>query len=295
MQEGVEDYLIKDQINSSLLERSIRYAIGRSMARRDLEAAYEKMEQKVIERTAALADANAELEKSSEKMKRFAYSVSHDLKNPAVSIYGLTRRLFNDYAYKLDEKGQQYCEHILHAAEQISALVEHINLYIATKELPFASEDIRLGDVCEGIREEFSPQLELRKIQWMEPTGNPVIRAHRLSIIRAIRNLVDNALKYGGEGLSRISIHYMEKPEHHIISVNDDGDGLSEEDPAKIFGLFFREKRPGKETPNGTGLGLSIVKEIAERHQGEVWAESGRPKGVTIFMSILKRLHPNVA
>lgn len=290
MQEGVADYLVKDQISPPLLERAIRYAIDRSTAKRALEAAYENMEQKVIDRTAALVEANAKLEKSSEKIKHFAYSVSHDLKSPALSIYGLTQRLFNDYADKLDEKGKRYCGHILHAAEKIAALVEHINLFIATKELPLNCEEVKLGEVCKTIREEFSAQLELRKIRWSEPNENPIIHADRLSIIRAIRNLVDNALKYGGDDLSQISIHYMEEKEYHIISVKDDGDGLSSEDPQKIFGLFFRERRSNTKVQNGAGLGLAIVKEIAERHQGEVWAESGRHKGAIIFMSIFKGL-----
>ncbi|MEW5910861.1 MAG: response regulator, partial [Thermodesulfobacteriota bacterium] len=88
MKAGVDDYLVKDQINASLLERSIRYAIDRRRSKRDLEAAYSEMEQRVIARTSELAKANHNLKKSSEKIKRFAYSVSHDLKGPAIAIHG---------------------------------------------------------------------------------------------------------------------------------------------------------------------------------------------------------------
>jgi signal transduction histidine kinase len=102
--------------------------------------------------------------------------------------------------------------------------------------------------------------------------------------------MVDNALKYGGNKLSRIEITYLNKEGHHTIAVKDNGSGLTCEDPKKIFGPFFREDGIKDKAVNGTGLGLAIVKEIAERHKGEVWAESHNPKGTTIFISISKEL-----
>jgi len=61
-----------------------------------------------------------------------------------------------------------------------------------------------------------------------------------LSIIRALRNLVDNALKYGGEELREINIGYKESPESHILSIKDDGAGLEEQDYHQdIFGPFI--------------------------------------------------------
>jgi signal transduction histidine kinase len=290
MQAGVADYLVKDQINPQVLERSIRYAIDRSKSIRALEAAYEEMEQKVVERTATLAEANAKLEESSKKIKLFAYSISHDLKSPVIGIYGLVRRLFDDYADRFDEKGKRYCEQILHASEQIIALVENINIFIATKEIPLTFANVKLKELCGIIRDEFSAQLDLREIHLSEPNENPEIRVDRLSLLRALRNMVDNALKYGGDKLSRINIIYLNMEDHHIIAVKDNGSGLTCEDPKKIFGPFFRENGIKNKEVNGTGLGLAIVKEIAERHKGEVWAESHDQKGTTVFMSISKDL-----
>jgi signal transduction histidine kinase len=290
MQAGVSDYLVKDQINAQLLERSIRYAIDRSKSIRALEAAYEEMEQKVIERTANLAEANAQLKESSEKIKRFAYSISHDLKSPVVGMYGLTRRLFDDYADRLDEKGKRYCEQILHASEQIAALVDNINIFIASKETPITFENVKLKELCGIIRDEFSAQLDLREIHLSEPHVNPEVRADRLSLLRALRNMVDNALKYGGDELSRIEITYSNGEEHHIIAVIDNGSGLTCEDPMKIFGPFFRENGTKNKAVNGSGLGLAIVKEIAKRHKGEVWAEANSPRGTTVSISISKEL-----
>ena len=228
------------------------------------------------------------LQKSSEKIKLFAYSVSHDLKGPSVGIYGLTKLLHKHYGDILDERGKNYCAQILQASEEIAALVDKINVYISTKEAPPTIERVKLKDILLIVRDEFSPRLNIRQIKWLEPAYIPEIKADRLSILRVLRNLVDNALKYGGDDVSEIRIGYEEFDESHILSVRDNGIGIRKKDFKKIFGAFQRTQTSlGIE---GTGLGLAIVKEIAEQHSGEVWVEPGPEKGTSFYMSISKNL-----
>ncbi|MGD2126558.1 MAG: PAS domain-containing sensor histidine kinase [Desulfobacteraceae bacterium] len=229
------------------------------------------------------------LKEGSEKIRLFAYSVSHDLKSPAIGLYGLTKRLHKDYSDILNEKGQRYCEQILKTAEQIAALVGQINIFISTKEAPLTVERLELKEVLQVIREEFSSQLSIREIRWSEPDYIPEIKADRLSIIRALRNLVDNALKYGGEALSEINIGHKEFRESHILSVKDNGIGIKEQGYHQdVFGPFIRRKT--SKGIEGSGLGLSIVREIAEKHGGEVWLEPGQDRGITFYISIPKYL-----
>ena len=231
------------------------------------------------------------LHQSSEKLKLFAYSVSHDLKSPTIGLYGLTKRLYKNYAGTLDEKGQKYCEQILKMAEQIAALVEQINVFISTKEMPLAIERLSLKEVLQVIKDEFSTRLNIREIGWCEPDVIPEIEADRLSIIRALRNLVDNALKYGGEGLSEINIRYSGSRGSHILSVEDNGIGLKEQDSHQdIFAPFIRKNT--SKGIQGSGLGLTIVKEIAEKHGGKVWLEPRDGKGIIFYISIPKKLQP---
>jgi signal transduction histidine kinase len=139
------------------------------------------------------------------------------------------------------------------------------------------------------IREEFSTQLNIRGTKWLEPDDIPEIKADRLSIIRAFRNLVDNALKYGGEALSEIGIRYKESGESHILSVKDNGIGLKEKDSDQdIFAPFIRRKT--SKGIQGSGLGLTIVREIAVKHGGQVWLEPGQERGITFYVSIPKNL-----
>ncbi|MFC1867813.1 PAS domain-containing protein [Thermodesulfobacteriota bacterium] len=231
------------------------------------------------------------IKESSEKIKLFAYSIAHDLKNPAIGLHGLTKLLHENFADGLDEKGRDYCGRILKISEQIVVLVDQINEFISTKESELQIDSLDIKEILKVIREGFSTQIENRKIRWSEPDHIPPIKADRLSIMRALRNLVDNALKYGGDTLSKINIDHRESSASHILSVTDDGIGIEMQDDNDIFNPFIRNKT--SRDVHGSGLGLAIVREIAEKHGGQVGLESGRKKGITFHISIAKRLRPS--
>jgi signal transduction histidine kinase len=147
---------------------------------------------------------------------------------------------------------------------------------------------MNVPEILQMLKDEFSAQLSIRQIDWLEPETRVEINADRLSILRAFRNFVDNSLKYGGERLSKIWTGYEESEDFHIFSFSDNGKGLKEEDSEKVFGAFQRnETSRGVE---GAGLGLTIVKEIAEQHGGKVWVEPRSKKGITFYISISKNL-----
>ncbi|MGA7877665.1 MAG: PAS domain S-box protein [Desulfoferrobacter sp.] len=275
---------------------------GRKRAEEALRRAHDELEMRVRERTSALAAAVEDLQNeiserkkaeeallnSSEKLKLFAYSVIHDLKSPAIGIYGVAKLLHKHYENALDEKGRMYCEQILKASEHVALLVEQINMYVAAKEAPVIIERLNVNEILRMVHDEFSTQLSLRQVDWVGLDVRVEIDGDRLSIHRVFRNLVDNALKYGGERLSEIRVGYQEDDDFFIFSVADDGVGVSTEDSERIFGLFKRDKT--SRGISGTGLGLAIVKEISERHGGEVWVVPGPQRGTTFFISIAKRL-----
>ncbi len=296
-----EAWIVKDTHSKPLFLQGVMLDI--TERRQTEEALREHKEQlvKVIEeRTAELRKANLKLqqeikerrliedalEKGAEKIKIFAYSVIHDLKNPAIGIYGVSNLLKKYYGDLLDERGRKYCEQIMRASEQIATLLKKITAYIITKEAPLNLKSIDLKEIFQLIKEEFAEQLDLRQIKWQEPKVIGAIQADGLYILRALRNLVDNALKYGGDKLSEISLSYTDNDRFHILSVSDNGVGLKLADPESIFKAFQRFDT--SEGTEGSGLGLAIVKEIAERHRGQVWVESSPGQGATFFLSIAK-------
>jgi PAS domain S-box-containing protein len=228
------------------------------------------------------------LQKGSEKLRFFAYSVMHDLKSPATGIYGLTKLLHKHHKDSLNKKGRNYCDQILKASVHVVALIEKINVYIATKEAPLQIEKINAKEILQIVRDEFSPRLAVRQIEWLEPETIVEIRADRLAFLRVFRNFVDNALKYGGKDLSEIRIEYKDSEQFHVFSVSDDGAGINGANYERIFALFQRDETSRGVV--GAGLGLAIVREIAERHRGRVWAEPGQDKGATFHLSVSKDL-----
>ena len=286
MEAGAADYLVKDSLTPSNLERSIRYTIDRATAARALRRSHEKLEEKVRQRTSELIDANNELKRASEKIQNFAFSISHDLKSPATALFALTRRLRENYREILGEKGSLYCEQILAASGHILSLVEDINLFISEKEMPLNIEDLDLTAVMNEIKVEFSDKIINQKINWDVPGKLPFIRADHLSLLRVLRNLIENSFKYGGENLSYIGIKFEEAIDAYTISISDDGPGFNTDEDANVF-LPFQRIGMNKAI-EGSGLGLAIVKEIAEKHDGDVWTCHNNGNGATFCFSISK-------
>jgi light-regulated signal transduction histidine kinase (bacteriophytochrome) len=176
----------------------------------------------------------------------------------------------------------------LQASEQVAEFTEEINVFISSKEVPLKIEWIDLKEILRMIRQEVAGQMQTRQTRWLEPESIPQIKADRLSIIRAVRNLVNNSLKYGGRDLSQIQVKHKESDECHTLCIADDGAGFNAKDSERVFKAFQRDDRSGQ--IDGAGLGLAIVKELAGRHNGRVWLESGKEKGASICFSIAKDL-----
>ena len=228
------------------------------------------------------------IKEKEEMIKFFAYSASHDLKSPATAVYALADRLQQKHGECLDEKGKMCCEQILKTAKQIALLVDKINMYIAAKEAPSNLERVKIKEITETIKTEFSTRFEKRDIRWSEPDSLPEIVADKLSLIRVFSNFIDNSLKYGGDDLHEIKMRYEEDDSSHIFSFSDDGVGIKEEAKEKIFEIFKRDETArGKP---GSGLGLAIVKEIAASHKGRVWLDTDQKKGVVFYFSVSKNL-----
>jgi signal transduction histidine kinase len=229
-----------------------------------------------------------EVQEKKETIKFFAYSASHDLKSPAIGLCGLMERFYRQYGDLLDDTGRLYCKTILKTASQIATLAEQINFYIASRELPLSIGRVNMEEMLTQLRQEFEGPLRERNVALWEPSFFPDIMGDELRLTRAFRNLLDNALKYGGEGLSEIRFACEESEDHYIFSITDNGVGIREEDMERLF-HFFQRLETSSHT-EGSGMGLAIAKEAAQKHLGDLWVESAPNRGAKFYLSIAKIL-----
>jgi PAS domain S-box-containing protein len=225
------------------------------------------------------------LSDSAEKIKQFAYSICHDLKNPTIALRWFVERLAERYGHLMDEQGNICFDRIRKTSDEIIHLVDGLNTFISTRERPLSIDEVSLDEIFQTVKEQFLQSAETLGVKLSAQQCQVKLRADKMSLIRALRNLVENALKHGGEKLSEISLGHAESDEFHIISVKDDGAGLKGEGE-EIFELFKRGGR-SKGVP-GAGLGLGIVKEIALCHGGSI--SIGRGPRTEFLLSISKRL-----
>ncbi len=214
----------------------------------------------------------------------FAYTASHDLKNPALAIHGLARLLLQRSGAGLDPRARETCRQIERAAARLEALIGEINGFIKSKEAPLRLEKFAVRDVLKEVRSSVAAELESRKVRWQTPPRLPRLTADRLALTRVFQNLVENALKHAGPDLSKISVGYRRDGEHHVFSVADNGIGLEAGGSETVFDLFSR----GPSQSSGSGLGLSIVRTVAQRHGGRAWLESRPGRGCAFYFSLLR-------
>jgi K+-sensing histidine kinase KdpD len=240
-----------------------------------------------------VAKVHEEVQKQVEEIRRmrddiefFAYTISHDLKNPAIGVAGFARLLVKKHGHRLDKEGRRYCDQIQKAACEIERFTRDINEFIKSKKTFLRVERTDVKRILNHIRREFAPLFQERNITWTEPDSIPKVMADQAAITRVFRNLIDNALKHAGEKLSKIIIGYKQNKHFHIFSFSNNGIPVKTKDAEVIFQMFRR--LPSSQEVEGSGLGLSIVKEIVEAHKGKVWVESGARKETTFYLAIPK-------
>jgi PAS domain S-box-containing protein len=250
----------------------------RVRAQLQLERLNAELEARVEERTAKLAEANQHLE-------AFAYSVSHDLKAPLRGIHGYSRLLLEDYRDLLPDEGRRFVDNIVTASERMNQLIEDLLTYSKLERRELSKSRIALASVIDRVMAEREIELHHLGADVTAEVGDLAVSADADALIQAVRNLVDNALKFSSAARPpRVAIKASAAGGKVALSVSDNGCGFDMKYHQRIFDIFQRLHRI-EEYP-GTGVGLAIVRKAIERMGGRVWAESEPGAGATFFMEL---------
>jgi len=250
----------------------------RVKAQLELERLNVELEARVAERTAKLAEANQHLE-------AFAYSVSHDLKAPLRGIDGYSRLLLEDYRDQLPDEGCRFLDNIRAASERMNHLIDDLLAYSRLERRELSRIRVPLVSVFARVMAEREIELSARGALVTSELGDLAVEADADALVQAVRNLMDNALKFSRDAQPpRIDIKARPADGGVVLSVADNGCGFEMKYHDRIFDIFQRLHRV-EEYP-GTGVGLAIVRKALERMGGRVWAESEPGAGATFFLEL---------
>ncbi|MCC6300260.1 MAG: PAS domain S-box protein [Anaerolineales bacterium] len=225
-----------------------------------------------------------ELENKNTELERFAYTVSHDLKSPLVTISGYLGYLERDAASGNTERFREDTQRIKEAVDKMYALLTELLKLSRIGRLINSPEVVPFGDVVNESLIFVHGNLEARGATVQIQPDLPSVYGDRQRLTEVIQNLIDNASKFmGDQPTPLIEIGQMgEEQGKPIFYVRDNGIGIAPKYHEQIFGLFNKLEIGGE----GTGIGLTIVKRIIELHGGRIWVESEVGRGATFRFTL---------
>ncbi len=223
-----------------------------------------------------------------EEMKtNFLQLVTHDLKTPVARIQGLAEMLLRK-SDSVSSDREKTLEHIIHSTDELNRFITSIlELHkVESNRLQLNKESKDVNQLIERATENFRAQARSANIT-LQAELDPLfpIRVDTALIAKVINNLIDNALKYSPPG-SKVTIRSFEENDWVVVSVTDQGIGMTEEEIENLFTRFYRAKNDTTTQVSGTGLGLYLTKDFVEAHHGKVEVVSASGKGSTFSIKL---------
>jgi two-component system phosphate regulon sensor histidine kinase PhoR len=219
--------------------------------------------------------------------REFVANASHELRTPLTSIRGYAETLLGG---ALDDASHRvrFVETIRDQASRMEALVVDL-LELADLERPDAPLELKdwdLGQIARDLGATFTELAARRGLKVaVEARAGVHARIDRKRLELALRNLLDNAVKYTEAGSITLQVEPMEA-DRVRVAVIDNGRGVSAEHLPRLFERFYRVDRGRSRDQGGTGLGLSIVKHVVQLHGGRLGVESKPGEGSTFWFEI---------
>jgi two-component system phosphate regulon sensor histidine kinase PhoR len=219
----------------------------------------------------------------------FVANASHELRTPLATILGYVETLMNPKAGGDEPTRTRFLETIRHEAMRMQALVSDLMSLSRIEANKHEVPDEAL-DVVALVRQTAGEFSAGDKLQVSCNCESAPIMGDRAQISQVLHNLIDNALKYGGEaGPVRVTVEATDTG-WVLIAVSDQGEGIAPEHLPRLTERFYRADTSRSRAAGGTGLGLSIVKHIVERHRGRFDITSRQGVGTTASVMLpLKR------
>lgn len=220
--------------------------------------------------------------------KDFVDNVSHELKTPLTTLRGYVETLL-DGAHQ-DARTRVQFLHTMHLnAERMHRIVEDLlNLSrIESQGRQIERAPIDVGDLAARVLDERRPDAATREVRLTlrDECGPALYRGNSFMLERALSNLIDNAIKYGGQG-KEVRLRVAREAGLLLLEVSDEGTGIPAAHLPRLFERFYRVDRGRSRELGGTGLGLAIVKHVAIAHGGEATVASEPGRGAVFTLRL---------
>jgi two-component system, OmpR family, phosphate regulon sensor histidine kinase PhoR len=215
--------------------------------------------------------------------ERFMRRIVHDMRNPLAAIIAHASNLQTAPDFER-ASATRTAQTIETEAQRLTRLVDGILFDARLSHMPLVLARLDMRDVLEEVyyQQDERAEREGKAIEFETPPQPMPLDGDRDLLVRAIANLVDNALKYSGAGATVRLVGEL-SPGHTVVKVIDNGEGIPPEFlPDRIFEALVRVR--AREGVSGSGLGLNIVKKIVQMHGGTIMADSTLGQGTTMTM-----------
>lgn len=221
----------------------------------------------------------------------FVANVTHELRTPLVSAEKSISLLLDKSTGQVSETQEEF---LTIAQRNLKRLGQLVNDLLDLSKLEAGKMELKrqgasLEKIVDEVIQELGPWIKVKSVNIGKKISStfPEVNVDSLRIKQVFTNLIGNSLKFTPAGGS-ITIEALlgDESEGAIVSVEDTGTGISEEDLPKIFDKFYRAIERSSTDISGTGIGLSIVKEIVEQHGGRVWVESRKGQGARFTFTL---------
>ncbi|MFL7794790.1 MAG: GAF domain-containing protein [Anaerolineae bacterium] len=258
----------------------------------------------IVERKRAeeqMQDYQHRLEAQNAELEAFAHTVAHDLKNPLGILIGFGKVLEMDLAGTQNAPAQESINTIVQTGLKMNALVDDLLLLSSLRQVGQVElAPLDMAAIVAEAQERLRPRIAEHKAEFILPATWPTALGYGPWIEQVWINYLDNAIKYGGHpprvevGADLSSDPTTPAGEGRVgmvrFWVRDNGDGLSEQEQARLFAPF---ERLGEIRVKGHGLGLSIVRRIVEKLGGEVGVESVPAQGSVFYFTLPPAVPPS--
>ena len=239
-------------------------------------------------RLVARADETFQAAQAEKTRLELMATLSHELRMPLTSIRGYATALLLTEMHWNQQQQDDFLGRIDEESSTMEAMIRDLldSSLLGVDHLHIEPEPVRLQHLVRDVVGETQRRVSDHQLVEEFPPDFPILLADARWIKQVFRNILDNAIKYSPEG-GLVMIRGEVRPNDVVISVADQGIGISPEDQIPLFEKFYRVNRGNYRFP-GTGLGLPAARAIIEAHGGKIWVESKLGQGTTVYLSLPK-------